>query len=100
MIIAVTIGCGATVAGIFTKQSIAIIVVAIAPFLTLYFFYSHKRLNSFLIKKFYITMILIIIAYLLLGHFGWFDKYFRELLKIKIFDVSIGYLLPLKKRVQ
>lgn len=96
ILLAVSVGCAATVAGIFTKQSIAVIVVSIVPFLTLYLFFSHKKLNSFLINKFYVTMIIIVIGYLLLAHFGWFDAYLKELLKINIFNVSIGYLLPLK----
>ncbi len=97
MLIAVAIGCIATVAGIFTKQSIVVIIIAIVPFLTLYFFYSHRKLNKFLINKFYITIALIVVGYMLLGHFGWLDRYFKSLLKIRIFDVSIGYLLPLKR---
>jgi hypothetical protein len=97
IIIAASIGCLATVAGIFTKQSIMVIVVAITPLLTLYIFYSSKKLNSYLINKFYITMLVLVIGYLLVGHFGWFDEYFKSLLKIQIFDVSLGYLLPLKQ---
>lgn len=97
MFFAVVIGCFATVAGLFTKQSISLVIISIIPFLTLYFFYSHQKLNSFIRYKFYVTILAIIAGYLVLGHFGFFDRFFKEILSIKVFDISLGYFLPLKR---
>ncbi len=97
ILIAVTTGCLATVAGLFTKQSISLVIIAIVPFLTLYLFYSHRKLNNFLRLKFYVTITGIVLGYIMLGHFGYFDKFFKQILSVEVFDISLGYFLPLKR---
>lgn len=91
-------GFFATLCAIYTKTSVMIIVIALIPFLTLYFFYSNKKLNRFFIHKFYISVGLIIIGYVLVAHFGWFEQFLKSIAKIKVFNIDLKFLLPLKQK--
>lgn len=100
MIVAAAAGTVATIAGILTKQSVSIVALAVLPFFTLYFFYSHQRLNRLLIRKFYATIILIVSAYLIVAHFSWLESSVKGLLTKKIFNVQLNYILPLQQGSQ
>lgn len=99
LFVAVTAGGFATIAGVFTKQSLSMVIVSIIPFTTLYFFYTHKKLNKHIRIKFYTTVAIIVTAYIVLGNFGFLDSYLKEILHVKVFGVPLGYILPLKQGI-
>lgn len=97
LIFYVFVGCIATLCGIYTKQSVMLILVALIPFFYLYFLYSHHRLNKFVIKNFYIIVVCIVCGYFFTAHFDSFESIAYAILKFKVFDVELGFLLPFKR---
>ena len=85
--------------GFLCKESMNILVISIVPFAILYFFYSRLRLTSFVIHIFYFIVILITVAYIIAGHSGWFDAFFKEIKNVRVFSLTIGNLIPLKTNV-
>jgi 4-amino-4-deoxy-L-arabinose transferase-like glycosyltransferase len=96
MVAAAAVGTIATAAALMTKQSVSIVFFALIPFFTHYFFYRHSRLNPHLIHKFYATIIVFVLGYMVVAHFGWFEMSFRHILDKKFFNVSLNYLFPIK----
>ncbi len=93
----VTVGCLATLGGIYTKQSIVLILVALLPFFYLYFLFSHHRLNRYVIKNFYLMLVVIVGGYFFIAHFEAFETITYSLLDLEIFDVKLGFLLPFQR---
>ena len=93
------IGAASFIMGFYTKQSINIVILSLLPFALLYFFYSHHRLNQFVVHLFYGIVITITVSYILAGHMGWFDIWFKKAAGIKFFNISLKQLIPLKSTV-
>ncbi|MCL1911027.1 MAG: hypothetical protein FWG13_02340 [Leptospirales bacterium] len=85
--------------GFLSKESMNILIVSIIPFGLLYFFYSRLRLTSFVVHTFYFIVILITVAYIIAGHSRLFDTWFTQISGIRIFDLTMGNLIPLKTGV-
>ena len=87
------------VCGFLCKESMNLIIPAIAPFGILYLFYSRLRLTSFVVHVFYFMVILITIAYIIAGHSGWLDVLYKEIRHVNVFGLTVGSLIPLKASV-
>jgi hypothetical protein len=99
MALCLSVCIASVLAGFYTKQSINIVFISIFPFLLLYSLYSHHRLNSFVVHAFYGIVITIAVSYILAGHFGFFEIWFRDHLSVRIFNIPLKNLLPLKTSV-
>jgi hypothetical protein len=93
------LGIAALICGFFSKESMNILIFSIMPFAILYFFYSRLRLTSFVVHLFYFIVIFICAAYIISGHSGLFDELFKKISGIRILNLTIGNLIPLKTNI-
>ncbi|MBN1498547.1 MAG: glycosyltransferase family 39 protein [Spirochaetes bacterium] len=89
----------ASIAGIYTKQSILIVPNALISFFFLYYFYSRHRLSRFVIHLFYAIVAAIMFAYIIIAHFGWFENILKQIFAHKILNIDVKFLMPLNAKV-
>ncbi len=95
----VIIATAASIAGLYTKQTILVVPIALIPFFFLSYVNSKHRLSRFVIHLFYFMVSSIIISYVTVAHFGLFENFLQQIFKYKLLNLDVKFLMPLNAKV-